>query len=135
MLRSSLLKIASLCVLATASQVFAQTSETTPSPKLERVPDADAPLTVAPKREGGTQITEKREGGQITEVKVKSGKSRYTVKPNNKVGNAQRGDAQSSDSRAPQWTVLEFDLGQKKPKPAAAAVPADVPPPPPPPGK
>jgi hypothetical protein len=134
MLRSSLLKIASLCLLAAAGQAFAQTGQPTPSPKLERVPDTDAPLSVAPKREGGTQITEKREGGQVTEVKVKSGKSRYTVKPNNKVGNAQRGDAQSSDSRAPQWTVLEFDLGKKKPKEGTPA-PADVPPPPPPPGK
>ncbi|MES3021931.1 MAG: hypothetical protein V4857_10155 [Pseudomonadota bacterium] len=135
MLRSSLFKIASLCLLASAGQVFAQAPQSTPtpSPKLERVPESEAPLSVAPKREGGTQITEKREGGQVTEVQVKSGKSRYTMKPNLKAGNAQRGDAQSGDTRAPQWTVLEFDLGKKKQKTEAEAAKAGAVEPPPPP--
>ena len=104
-------------------------------PKLEVVEEGpDAPVTVTPRHSGGAKITEKKEGGRVTEVKVKSGKSSYTMKPNIPAGNAQPGDAQSSTLRAPQWTVLEFDLNKKKNagKDAAPdATPAVAPPPPP----
>lgn len=112
-------------------------------PQLERIePGSDTPATTIPPREG-TRIIEKRgNDGLVTEVEVQSGPSRYTMKPNAGPGNAQPGDAQNSNIRAPQWQVMEFDFGNPKkqdtadqpvaPAPARPGVPAraDVPPPP-----
>jgi hypothetical protein len=112
-------------------------------PQLERIePGSDTPATTIPPKER-TRIKEKRDNrGQVTEVEVQSGPSRYTLKPNTQVGTALPGDAMSSQ-RGPQWTVKEFDFGNPKkqdtanqpvsPAPAKPGVPAraDVPPPPP----
>jgi hypothetical protein len=151
---SSLLKLLSLCLAAHAGLVSAQAQQTTPArpaqpaqtpPQTERIePGSDVPTTTIPPRER-TRITEKRgNDGSVTEVEVQSGKSRYIMKPNVAAGNAQPGDAQSSAIRAPQWQVMEFDLGNPKkqaapdpsataPAPAKAGVPAraEAPPPPP----
>ena len=132
---SMLLKFLSLGLLAHASLAMAQQTPSQAPPKLEVIEEVtDTPITVTPPKSGGTKITEKKEGGRVTEIKVKTGKSSYTMKPNIPAGNAQPGDGQSSAIRAPQWTVLEFDLGKKKktskedvPEPT----PARVPPPPP----
>jgi hypothetical protein len=112
-------------------------------PQLERIePGSDTPATTIPSKER-TRITEKRDNrGQVSEVEVESGPSRYTLKPNTQVGTALPGDAMSSQ-RGPQWTVKEFDFGNPKkqaasdgtvaPAPAKPGVPprADAPPPPP----
>ena len=111
-------------------------------PQLERIePGSDVPATTIEPRPR-TRITEKRSNdGQVTEVEVQSGPSRYIMKPNVAAGNAQPGDAQSSGIRAPQWQVMEFDFGNPKkqeaaetvnPAPARPGVPARavVPPPP-----
>jgi hypothetical protein len=149
---SSRLKLLSLCLLAHAGLVSAQAQQPAPAqarpsqapPQLERIePGSDVPTTTIPPRER-TRITEKRgNDGQVTEVEVQSGKSRYIMKPNVAPGNAQPGDAQSSAIRAPQWQVMEFDLGNPKkqgatqqgvaPAPAkpGQAARADAPPPPP----
>jgi len=129
MLRTPLL-LTSLALSLAAGTATAQTPSK-PSeapPRLEVV--EDGPITVAPARQGGTKITEKKEGGRVTEVQVKAGKSSYTMKPNIPAGNALPGDAQSSAIRAPQWTVLEFDLNRKKKNTDKEAVP-DAPAPPP----
>ena len=114
-------------------------------PRLDRIePGSDTPTTTIPPRER-TRITERRgNDGTVKEVEVQSGKSRYIMKPHVPAGNAQPGDAQSSAIRAPQWQILEFDLGNPKKQPAAdpsatapappkVGVPAraDAPPPPP----
>jgi hypothetical protein len=137
---SPCLKVMSLCLLAHAGFAFAQQQQAPqqpPSdkpPKLERIePGSDVPATTLPPP-SRTQIKEKKQGGQVTEVEVKSGKSHYTMKPNAPAGNAQPGDAESSAIRAPQWQVLEFDLNRKKKAGAAAAenaAPAAEAPPPP----
>lgn len=100
-------------------------------PKMEVIEEGSGPI--APRKQGGPKITEKKVGGVVTEVKVQSGKSSYTLKPNTPAGNAHPGDGQSNALRGPQWTVLEFDLGKKK-KSDKEEVPeaALVPPPPPP---
>lgn len=137
MLRTpQLITVLSLCLLAPSAFAQAQ-PKPKPSeapPKLEVIEQgADAPITVTPAKTGGAKITEKKENGRVTEVKVKSGKSSYTMRPNTPAGNAQPGDGQSSAIRAPQWTVMEFDLGGKKKNTDKEAVPdaAAVPPPPP----
>jgi hypothetical protein len=121
-----------LCLLTHAGMATAQQKPSEAPPKLEVIEQgSDTPITVTPPKSAGTKITEKKEGGRVTEVKVKSGNSSYTMKPNVPAGNAQPGDAQSSAFRAPQWTVLEFDLNKKK-KTDRENVPeaADAPPPP-----
>lgn len=102
----------SLC----AHVALAQSPSAAP-PKLEKIEEiADDAITVTAKPAPERQITEKREGGRVVEVKVKSGPSTYTVRPNNTTGTALPGDAMSGNSRGPQWTVMEFDLGKKKKK-------------------
>ena len=131
---SSIWKILSLCLLAHASLASAQqgTSNTAP-PKLERLEEGSEPAVAPPPAKKGPKITEKKEGGRVTEAKVQAGGSSYTMKPNTPAGNAQPGDATSSNVRAPQWNVLEFDLNKKK-KTGATDTPAaaDAPAPPPP---
>ncbi|MES2017142.1 MAG: hypothetical protein V4484_11660 [Pseudomonadota bacterium] len=125
-------KLLSLCLLAHVGLATAQQKPSEAPPKLEIIEQgSDTPITIAPPKQGGTKITEKKEGGRVTEVKVKSGKSSYTMKPNNPAGNAQPGDGTSNTLRAPQWTVLEFDLGKKK-KTDRENVPEPAPAPPPP---
>ncbi len=109
------------CAGAAYSQTAAQTAPTGQPPVTERIePESETPATnIEPRR--GTQIREKRNNsGQVTEVEVQSGKSRYVMKPHQPAGNAQAGDGQSSAIRAPQWQVMEFDLNAKR-KAAAEA--------------
>lgn len=104
-----------------------------PPPQLEKIEEVDNPVTVTSKPSTETKIVEKREGGRVTEAKVKSGKSTYTVKPNTPAGSALPGDAAGMANRGPQWTVLEFDiLSKKKKRSAEEADKEDGPPPPPP---
>jgi hypothetical protein len=126
----------SIALLACAGAVCAQTAQTgqtSPTgpaastgqaPVTERIePGSDEPATqIEPRR--GTQIREKRNNGQVTEVEVQAGKSHYILRPNQPAGNAVPGDAQSSAFRAPQWQVMEFDLNGKKKAAADAAAAA-----------
>jgi hypothetical protein len=111
-----------------------QSTQNQAPPKLERVePGSDVPATTIPSRTR-TQITERRDGGQVTEVEVNSSGSHYTMKPNNPPGNAVPG-SNANSIRAPQWKVGEFDLSGKRRAAAEAGTntpaAADVPPPPP----
>ena len=111
-LRLSVLPFALLTGLAGAQQATTTPQQQPPTERIE--PGSDVPTTNIPPRRG-TQINEKRSNdGTVTEIEVQSGKSRYIMRPNNPAGNAQAGDAQSSAFRAPQWQVLEFDIGAKK---------------------
>jgi hypothetical protein len=99
----------------TAPQPAPQAAPTGQTPATERIePQSETPATAIESRRG-TQIREKRDNrGQVTEVEVQSGASRYVMKSGQPVGNAQAGDAQSSGIRAPQWQVMEFDLNGKR---------------------
>lgn len=128
MLRTSLF----LALTAAAGLALAQSSSTAPSqsrpssaPPANVAPieaGSDQPVTVIPERPR-TRITEKKaEGGQVTEVQVQSGKSHYTLRPKAPAGNAQPGTVEAGGTRAPLWTVKEFDiLGKKKKEGAAEA--------------
>ena len=93
-------------------------------PKMEKLEEGEAPAITIRKPDTEKKITEKREKGKVTEVKVQTGKSTYYLKPNEAAGNAVPGDAQSNQNRGAQWSVREFDLGRKK---KGAKLPADVP--------
>lgn len=122
-------------ILALSSAAVAQTPAKAPSdapPKLDKIDDIDTPITVTnkPKEQA---VTEKRDNsGRVTEVKVKSGPSTYTVKPKNtSTTTALPGDAAGMANRGPQWTVMEFDLGKKKTKQKDEEAEDNAPPPPP----
>ncbi len=139
MLRSSIAwNAALLCLLAHAGSALAQTPSAAP-PKLERIEEgSDTPITVTAKPKADQKVTEKKEQGKVTEIEVQSGKSHYVMKPNTPAGSALPGDAMAAKVRAPQWQVMEFDIGNKKKQKekdeeAAAAVAAGSAPPPPPP--
>jgi hypothetical protein len=119
MLRTRLsIKLLPFGLLGIAALAQAQQAQTPPPsdkpPKLERIePGSDVPATSIPPR-GGTQIKEKKQGGQVTEVEVQAGPSHYYMKPNIRAGNAQPNTAEDISVRAPQWQVLEFDLNRKR---------------------
>src|SRR3954469_7496678 len=98
------LTLPSLLALGLSAHAGALLAQNTPSsapPKLERIEEgSDTPITVTPPKGANRKITEKKEGGRVTEVKVQSGKSTYYMQPNVPAGNAQPGDAQSSAIRA-----------------------------------
>jgi len=123
-----------LSLLATAA--VAQQAPSKAPPKLEQIEEVDNPITVTTKPGSDKQVQEKREGGRITETKVKSGKSTYTVKQAPPAGSALQGDTMGQAIRGPAWTVMEFDIAAKKKKRsaenAAAEDAAEAPPPPPP---
>ena len=93
-----------------------QTKPSDAPPKLEKIEEVgDDSINVTAKPTPERQITEKRDnGGRVTEVKVKSGPSTYTVRPANTTGTALPGDAVGSANHGPMWTVLEFDSKKKK---------------------
>lgn len=92
----------------------AQTPSAAP-PKLEKIeePTGD-PITVTAKQAPAHEITQKREGGVITEETVKSGPSTYTVHNAPVNGNTLPGDTFGRTNHGAQWTVMQFDLGKKK---------------------
>ena len=114
-----------------SAHAAAQSAASAPQ-QLERIEEVDSPVTVTAKPSPQTKIVEKREGGRVTEAKVKSGPSTYTVKPNTPAGSALPGDAAGLANRGPQWTVMEFDiLAKKKKRSGEEAEKDDAPPPPP----
>ena len=155
MLRTSpLWKILTLCLITHAGAALAQTkpAETPPKqvqtpakqaqtpakpsdapPQLDNIEGGRSPAVALPppkSARGGTRVTEKKQGGRVTEVKVQAGPSTYTMKPNAPAGNAVVGDVQSGNGiRPPQWTLFEFGPGKKKPVEEAAADTVDAPPP------
>ena len=142
MLRTSpALKLLAVFLLANAGAALAQTKPSEAPPKLERIEEgSDTPITIVPKRDDRRNIKETRDGGQVKEVEVKSGKSTYTMKGAHPASVTENSVGTGSTLRPPQWKVLEFDLSKKKQAQrdeeaaaaAAAAPPAAVPPPPPP---
>lgn len=121
--------IVTVCFFASAIPLQAAAQQPgkvdAPPPRLEKLEEGEAPgLTVRPGSE--RQITEKRQQGKVTEVKVTSGGSTYYLKPNTPAGSAVPGDAQSDISRPAQWHVMEFDLNRPKDPKEAAAAPTPV---------
>lgn len=100
---------------------------------MEKLEEGEAPAITIRKPDTEKKITEKREKGKVTEIKVQTGKSTYYLKPNEPAGAALPGDAQSNENRGAQWSVKEFDLGRKKKgvKQPAAEPAEPIPPAPP----
>jgi hypothetical protein len=115
-MKSSLKLIASVVAagfaISASTLVAAQDKTAPPPPKLEKLeegPDSDVKLI---KQESNKLKTvERKDNGKVTEVQVRTGKSSYTVKPNDAPKGTPEGDA----NRAAQWKVLEFG-GNKQSK-------------------
>jgi len=124
---SAVILLSPLWAVAQQSQAPANSA---PQPKLEKLEEGEPPSIKMGKPQEKHKITETRDDSGVKEVKVESGKSTYYVKPNEQVGTALPGDAQSSGNRGAQWKVLEFDLGSKNKKAEEGGTsPADEPPP------
>jgi uncharacterized protein involved in copper resistance len=84
--------------------------------KLEKLEEGEPPSLKIGKPEAQHKVTETRDDSGVKEVKVQSGPSTYYVRPNQQVGDALPGDAQSTTNHGVAWKVLEFDLGSKNKK-------------------
>lgn len=120
------LKAALLAALAATSLVCSQAlaqqkapaAVAPPPPELETLEEGPPP-SVTIKKQGddssnGNSVTERRDHGQTTEIKVHSGPSTYYLKPTQEVGTALPGDAQSGPPTPAQWVIKEFDWGGSK---------------------
>ena len=123
--------------LPLASSAQQQSGNTAPPPpQLEKLEEGEDPAVTIrqPDSQRARTVEKRAPGGKVTEVQVTSGKSTYVLKANDSSGSALPGDTQGSFLRAPQWEVLQFDLGRpnegKEAKEAEAAQAAQVPAPP-----
>lgn len=126
------LPIVTLCIAAYAAPLLAAAQQPTDNaapPQLQKLEEGEAPAITIRGSATDRNITQKREQGKVTSVKVKSGKSTYYVKPNTPAGSALPGDVQSDATRPAQWQVLEFDWN-RAPNAKEEAQAAAVPPPP-----
>ena len=104
--------IAFYAFFSSPTVVVAQEKSAPPPPKLEKLEEeAESTLKLSKPESEKLKTVEKRENGKVTEVQVRSGKSTYTVKPNNAPKGTPEGDA----NRAAQWKILEFG-GKKETK-------------------
>lgn len=122
-----------LCATVSCMLIAAPASAQQPAGsalQLEPLSEEAAPAVTIRSNAGERQITETREQGRVTDVRVRSGDRSYTLKPNTPAGNSFPGDAQSNTTRAPQWQVMEFEWGGKQEDNPAAAEAVSAPPPP-----
>lgn len=120
------------CIVSPAHAADTQTQPTptssptpspTESPAAERLDESGQPGITIRQGEPETQITEKRQGGEVREIKVRKSKNNtYVIRPGQGPRDA---SAQGTHTNPAQWTVKEFGPG-KAPK-------KDKAPPPPPP--
>jgi hypothetical protein len=115
----------------------AQTQATDVPPRLENVEELDSSATApaanqeVPAKPSRRQIIEKRERGEVTSIEVRSGEHSYFLDPGDQPGTVVPGDAQSSNTRTPQWKIFEFDWKRpaetndatQQPEPAAPPAP------------
>jgi hypothetical protein len=121
-----------LAVVAGTQPVAAQQSSGDAAPlKLERLEEVDTATAPKSSADIKTRITEERDRGYVTSIKVESGYGTYYLKPNTPAGSAVSDDARSSSTGAAQWQILEFDWKRQPEKAREAAAQAAIAAPPP----
>ena len=78
-------------------------------PGLELIDESEHPTITIRRPDATSEITERREHGEVKEVRVHSGVSTYYLLPNNPLGSAFQ-DAGSRVVRPAMWRVHEFDM-------------------------
>jgi hypothetical protein len=126
-------KFCSFAVLSIAASVAPalaiaqqETAPVPPPPQMENLNEVEAPsVTIqTPSEQRQKTITEKRDQGRVTEVKVEGPNSTYYLRPRT-TGTSITGAADSPPQTNPQWQIKEFDWGgKKKAKPAPDAADA-----------
>ena len=105
-------KTIALAALAVTSVAVGQeVQQKAPPADLEIIDEVDQPAITIRKPDTG-EITEKRQGGMVEEIKVKSGPSTYYLYPNGP--NGVPGSFMSNEVRPALFRVHEFDVGEKK---------------------
>jgi len=98
------------CAQAPADDV----ANTPPPPQTMKLEEGEAPeVTITQPGSGEQKITQQRQQGKVTEVKVQTGRTTYYVKPNDTPG-AMRGDAQSDNASPAQFQIGEFGLPKQQ---------------------
>ena len=98
--------------ISAPATVLAQEKTAPPPPKLEKLEEGpDSDIKLIKQESNKLKTVERKDNGKVTEVQVRTGKSTYTVKPNNAPKGTPEGDA----NRAAQWKVMEFG-GKKETK-------------------
>ena len=123
--------LCSVAATVNAQQNPALSKDAPPPPQMQKLEEGQAPAVTITPNEKKNQVTEKRApGGKVTEVDVKSGKSLYTLKPNDQqVGTSQPGDAESSSTHGgTQWKVMSFGPNRSQQEPQDSAAPNALPP-------
>lgn len=103
-------KTMALAALAVVSVASAQDSQSPQVQELEVIDEVDQPAITIRKPDTTGEITEKRQGGIVEEIKVKSGPSTYYLYPNGPGGVP--GSFESSEVRPALWKIHEFDIGE-----------------------
>lgn len=96
--------------LAAASVAVAQDAaqEVRPEETLELIDETEQPTITIRKPDAAREITERRENGEVKEVKVQTGVSTYYIYPNQTLGGAF--DDGTSKRRPAMWRIHEFDV-------------------------
>jgi hypothetical protein len=84
-----------------------------PAEELELIDEVEQPTITIRKPDATREITERREQGVVTEVKVQTGVSTYYLYPNKPLGGAF--DDVTSKSRPAMWRIHEFDMTGQRP--------------------
>ncbi len=106
-------KTIALAALAVTSVAVGQeVQQRAPASDLEIIDEVDQPAITIRKPDTTGEITEKRQGGMVEEIKVKSGPSTYYLYPNGP--NGVPGSFMSNEVRPALFRVHEFDVGEKK---------------------
>lgn len=120
------------CILSPAHAADQQpqptpTSSPTESPAAQSIDESGQPGITIRQGEPQTEITEKRQGGEVREIKVRKSKNNtYVIRPGQGPRDA---SAQGTHTNPAQWTVKEFGPGKapkkdKAPPPPPPAAPA-----------
>lgn len=101
-----------LAALAVTSVAVGQDVQQSPQvQELEVIDEVDQPAITIRKPDMTGEITEKRQGGIVEEIKVKSGPSTYYLFPN---GGPNGVPGSFNEVRPALWKVHEFDVGESK---------------------
>jgi len=126
---SKICSFAALCIAAGAAPSWVAAQEppaqapakdvAPPPPRIENLQEVEAPsVTIqTPSEKREKKITETREQGKVTEVKVEGPNSTYYLRPKT-LGNEMPGEAMGGHQTNPQWKIKEFDWGRKPEKKA-----------------
>jgi len=79
-----------------------------PPPETQPLEEGEPPAVTIRQPSTKGKITEKKSQGRVTEVKVQTGHSTYYAYPNDPVGSAMPGDAQSQTTRPVEFRIGKF---------------------------